>query len=316
MRTGPTIGEPGSAAGSHAAYRGRFAPSPTGPLHLGSLCAALASFLDARRAGGAWLVRIDDLDPPRTVPGAAQSQLASLAAHGLQPDEPVVWQRHGANHHRAALQALQAQGMLFACSCPRRLLAATDYVHRGCVVPPDPDDAAIRLAMPDRVLTINDRFVGAVKVDLRAAVGDIVLHRRDGPIGYHLACVVDDAAMGITDIVRGADLLAATAPQRVLQELLGFDAPRYGHIPVAKDAGGAKLSKSSGANALDDDDACITLLQGWALLGQNPDRIQHCTSVAALLEAAIASYDPTNIPGTCGAADLLQGPQLVIKENV
>ena len=280
-------------------YRGRFAPSPTGPLHFGSLVAALASWLDARRAGGSWLVRIEDIDPPREVPGAAERQLATLAAFGLLPDEPPLRQstRHGA--YRAALAALQAGDLVYACRCSRADLAPFGGRHPARCVGNDATRVpAWRLRMPMQVVAFTDRAQGTHAQQLADEVGDVVLWRSDGLPAYQLAVVVDDAAQHITDVVRGADLLTSTPRQVWLQRLLGLPTPNYLHVPLATDASGTKLSKSGQGPALEDADPLPALAQAWHFLGQPAAPLAALRGRDAWLRRAVECFDPARIPRT------------------
>ncbi|MGH8155976.1 MAG: tRNA glutamyl-Q(34) synthetase GluQRS, partial [Rhodanobacteraceae bacterium] len=228
-------------------YRGRFAPSPTGELHLGSLVAALASWLRARQRGGAWLVRIEDIDPPRELAGSASSILATLDHFGLHADEPVVYQSERADAYAAALERLRDAGDAFACWCSRADLEAVDLVHRdGCCITAPRDDRAPawRLRTPDIEIAFDDILQGPQRQNVHASIGDFVLKRADGLWSYQLACVVDDAHQGITEVVRGCDLLDSTPRQILLQRLLGLPTPAYLHLPLAVDTVGRKLSKS------------------------------------------------------------------------
>ncbi|WP_186271098.1 tRNA glutamyl-Q(34) synthetase GluQRS [Burkholderia gladioli] len=246
-------------------YRGRFAPSPTGPLHFGSLVGALASWLDARAHAGDWLVRIEDVDGPRTVPGAAREILATLAAFGLNPDEPPIWQSRRDAEYTAALDALTAAGYVYPCGCTRKEIAdslrAAHERHTTLAYPGTCRDGlhgkparAWRLRVPDgaaAVIGFDDRWQGPQSQDLATEVGDFVLRRADGQWAYQLAVVVDDRDAGITHVVRGVDLLDSTARQIHLQHCLGAPTPAYLHVPVVVDANGEKLSKQTGASALD-----------------------------------------------------------------
>jgi glutamyl-Q tRNA(Asp) synthetase len=227
--------------GSHV---GRFAPSPTGALHAGSLLAALGSWLMARARGGRWLVRVEDIDPPREVPGMADRQLADLRSFGFAPDGPVWRQSARGDAYAAALQQLVAQGDAFACRCSRGDLAASGGIHRACVARPSAEAPAWRLRLPDQRVGFVDAIRGPFAQDLAREVGDIVLRRADGAWAYHLAVVVDDAAQGVTEVVRGADLLDSTPRQLWLQRRLGLPAPAYAHLPLLRTADGAKLGKS------------------------------------------------------------------------
>src|SRR5438128_2072886 len=238
-------------------YAGRFAPSPTGPLHLGSLIAALASWLDARAAGGQWLVRIEDLDRPRSVPGAADEILRALEGLGLHWDGEVVYQSRRDALYSAALDKLRAH--TYWCSCTRREIAdsslalATDGAHiypGTCRSRKAPEGRALRIRTDKEVIRFRDRLQGAQSQVLERDIGDFVLYRADGLFAYQLAVVVDDKAQGVTDVVRGADLLDSTPRQIHLQRLLGLPTPRYLHVPIAVDAAGEKLAKQTGAGAI------------------------------------------------------------------
>lgn len=278
-------------------YRGRFAPSPTGPLHFGSLVAALGSWLMARRAGGEWLVRIEDLDPLREVEGAAQAQLRTLAAFGLGGDEPAECQSRRGGSYREALDRLLASGDAFACHCSRGALAAGDGIHRACLPGASRADPAIRLRVPDgSVVAFEDAIQGPFRQDVATGVGDFVLRRADGPWAYQLAVVVDDAAQGITEVVRGADLLDSTPRQILLQRRLGLPTPRYAHLPLVLDDEGRKLSKSLAALPLDDADPLPALRAAWRVLGQAPGGVSKATNPGRFLDNALAAFDPGRIP--------------------
>ncbi len=261
-------------------YRGRFAPSPTGPLHAGSLVAALASWLDARAHGGAWLVRIEDVDTPRCVPGADRLILQQLAACGLLPDEPPRWQHAREAAYAAALSTLRAAGHAYDCGCTRRdiddALAAAGQPHRrfGERVYPGTCRNGLR-GRPARAVRLraegcvdwSDHRLGAQQQNLATEVGDFVIRRADGLWAYQLAVVVDDAEQGITDVVRGEDLADNTARQIALQRALGLPTPRYLHMPLVLGADGHKLSKQNGAEALDLAQPLAALRRAGAVLG-------------------------------------------------
>lgn len=248
-------------------YRGRFAPSPTGPLHFGSLVSALASWLDARAHDGAWLVRIEDIDGPRTVPGAADDILATLERFGMQADEQPVWQSRRIARYEEALEQLKSTGLLYPCGCTRKEIADsllnaharnTTLAYPGtCRIGLNGKPArAWRLRVPDgdaAAITFDDRWQGEQTQNLATEVGDFVLKRADDQWAYQLAVVIDDADAGITHIVRGADLLDSTARQVYLQRCLGAPTPCYLHVPVVTNELGEKLSKQNGATALDND---------------------------------------------------------------
>src|SRR5882672_12071788 len=241
-------------------YRGRFAPSPTGPLHLGSLVAAVGSFLEARTHSGEWLVRMEDLDPPRVVPGAADDILRTLRACGMEWGGTVVYQstRHDAYH--SALHRLREKGLVYPCACSRREIADSaiagveGLVYTGTCrasLPAGKAARALRIGTRGAQVAFDDALQGHNAHDVERDFGDFVLYRADDVFAYQLAVVVDDAEQGITDIVRGADLLASTPRQIYLQQLLGLPRPRYAHLPVAVDAMGEKLSKQTFAAAVD-----------------------------------------------------------------
>lgn len=278
-------------------YRGRFAPSPTGPLHAGSLLAAFGSWLLARAAGGEWLVRIEDLDPPREVPGAAAAQLAALAAFGLHADQPPVRQSGRHALYRAALDRLLASAAAFPCSCSRSELAAQVGIHRRCVATAPRPHPAWRLRVADgATVAFEDGLQGRFEQDLAREVGDFVLLRADGYWAYQLAVVVDDAEQGITDVVRGNDLLDSTPRQILLQRTLGLPTPRYLHLPLVLDPAGHKLSKSSAAQPVDPADPLPALRRAWAQLGQDPAPLRGAGAVDALLRCAHSHFDRARLP--------------------
>ena len=276
-------------------YRGRFAPSPTGALHFGSLVAAVGSWLAARAAGGAWLVRIEDIDPPREVPGSAQDILATLAALGLEADEPVVYQSRRTPAYDAAFETLQRQGLVFPCWCSRSDLEPLGGVHRGaCIAAPDASrQPAWRVRAPDVEIAFDDTIAGP-QTHALAGDGDFVVRRVEGWYAYQLAVVVDDAFQGISDVARGADLLESTPRQIFLQRLLGVASPRYLHVPVAVDAHGRKLSKETGAAALPAS-AVSALMAAWRFLEQ-PVPDDPLQTVAEFWSWARARWHPAQLP--------------------
>lgn len=271
-------------------YRGRFAPSPTGPLHAGSLASALGSWLDARARGGQWLVRIEDVDTPRTVQGSDQIILQQLIACGLHWDEEVVWQSKRTALYQAALDQLNKDQMTYRCICSRKHIEETlrasgaelgrheDLIYPGSCRNQNRQEekAAIRVALPGScVLQFKDRMKGVQSQDLTTQVGDFVLRRADGLFTYQLAVVVDDHLQGITHIVRGEDLLSNTARQLYLQQILGYQIPSYLHLPLVTNAAGEKLSKQTQALEIDtsNTDAILNSLRRAAIhLGLNDDR--------------------------------------------
>ena len=278
-------------------YRGRFAPSPTGALHFGSLVAAFGSWLAARHAGGTWLVRVEDLDPPREVAGAAEAQLRALSGFGFESDGPV-WRQSGRDDaYRSALDRLLADGLAFECHCSRSELAGEGGIHRQCIAGAHRPDPAIRLRVPDGCdIAFEDAVHGRIVQRVDREVGDFVLRRADGLWAYQLAVVVDDAAQGITDIVRGADLLDSTPRQILLQRALALPTPRTLHLPLVVDDDGRKLSKSLAALPVDADDPLPALRAAWAVLGQDARVLEGFAERDALLAAAVAAFDPARIP--------------------
>lgn len=236
---------------------GRFAPSPTGPLHLGSLVAAVGSWLYARAEGGRWLVRIEDIDAPRVVPGSADEILAALRRYSLDWDGEVVWQSRRTHLYERALDELRAKGLVYDCACSRADLqrAASAPLGAEPVYPGTCRDGiaegkvarAIRFRVPDAAIAFEDRVAGHVEENVAEHTGDFVVRRADGLFAYQLAVVVDDADQGVTQVVRGADLLASTPRQIALQRALGYPTPSYAHLPLVTNPDGSKLGKRDGA---------------------------------------------------------------------
>lgn len=282
-----------SEPAAHPPYRGRFAPSPSGPLHFGSLTSALGSWLCARAQGGVWLVRMEDIDPARERRGAAQAILDSLAAFGLHSDEPVLRQSQRLDLYRSELARLQQHGQIYACACSRSDLAATDGLHLGPCRRPSGLSPCRRLRVPATAWCFEDRRVGHYRQDSQS-VGDFVLWRKDDWPSYQLAVVVDDAAQGITEIVRGADLLDSTPRQIHLRHCLGYRPTTWLHLPLVLDARGAKLAKSLGGRPLDPRDPLPALRAALRFLGQ----AEHpgIGSVAALLSAACRDFSIAALP--------------------
>ena len=267
-------------------YIGRFAPSPTGPLHAGSLVAALASWLDARAHGGRWLVRIEDVDTARCIPGAAETIIHQLAALGLRADEAPLWQSTRGPLYQAALDRLMAQGLAYPCACSRGdialVLAAQGRPHQrhGELVYPGTCRAGLggraprawRFKVPPGIVSWHDRRLGPQQQDVEQGVGDFVLKRADGLWAYQLAVVVDDAQQGVTDVVRGVDLADNTARQILLQQALGLATPRYLHTPLVLARNGEKLSKQNGAEPIDTSDPLRALNAAAQVLGLGPQQ--------------------------------------------
>jgi glutamyl-Q tRNA(Asp) synthetase len=249
-------------------YRGRFAPSPTGPLHFGSLVAALGSYLDAKAHGGQWLVRIEDVDTPRVVPGAADDILRTLERFGLHWDGPVLYQSSRIAAYEAVLDDLRARRLVFPCGCSRKDVG--DRYPGTCRLG-SREIRTWRFRVPGETVAFHDRRLGPQHQNVEEYCGDFVLKRADGLFAYQLAVVVDDAAQGITDVVRGEDLLDSTARQILLQRALGYPEPRYLHLPIATNALGQKLSKQNGATALDPRRVPELLAEARGLLGSISD---------------------------------------------
>ena len=285
----------------------RFAPSPTGPLHFGSLVAALGSYLDARAQGGEWLLRIEDVDAPRTVPGAEASILNTLEALGFTWDGPVVRQSERLDVYHGALVRLQAEGLVYPCACTRSEIAARTSeasVDGGLLypgtcragLPAGVAARAWRLRVPDREFAFVDRVQGAHRQNLEREVGDFVLLRADGQYAYQLAVVVDDALQGVNAVVRGVDLLDSTPRQMWLQECLGVPTPTYAHLPVAVNAVGEKLSKQTRAAAVDSAQGSKVLAVALELLGHPVPAELRGVPLNEFWDWAIASWSMACVP--------------------
>ncbi len=306
---------PAAASGPRAAhYRGRFAPSPSGPLHFGSLVAALGSYLDARAERGEWLLRIEDVDQPRSVAGAADDIRRTLDAFGFEWDGEVVVQSRRLDFYHAALVRLQLAGDVYPCACSRREVAdsATLASVDGGLVYPGTCRAGVqegraarawRMRVPDgdaARLAWTDRVQGAQTQDLAREVGDFILLRADGQFAYQLAVVVDDALQGVTDVVRGADLLASTPRQIWLQQRLGAAVPRYAHLPVATNAAGEKLSKQTLAAALDVGAGSGALAAALRFLGHAVPAAMAAAPLSEFWPWAVAQWSMARVPALRG----------------
>jgi len=281
-------------------YRGRFAPSPTGPLHLGSLTAALASYLDARANNGVWLVRIEDLDPPREMPGATRMILGALEKLGLYWDEDVVLQSQRHEAYAEALQTLAGQNYIYACVCTRHQVTAHQGYYSGTcrdLQLPAVAGSALRCRIQDLDLHFTDRLQGEVHQHLATQCGDFVIKRKDGLFAYQLAVVVDDAWQGITDVVRGIDLLDSTPRQIYLQWLLQLPAIRYAHTPVVVDNTGQKLSKQQHAAPLALQNPAGTLIKGLTCLLQSPPQELTLATVEEILDWGVRNWQPEKLRG-------------------
>lgn len=281
-----------------SAYIGRFAPTPSGHLHFGSLVAALASYLDARSVGGRWLMRMEDLDPPREEPGAQAAILKALESYGFEWDGEMVLQSDRHDAYAEVLNRLFNHGLAYACTCSRKTLAPYHGIYPGLCrnAGHDSKDAAIRLRVPELEYHFIDRVQGEFRQHLGREVGDFVIRRRDGLYAYQLAVVLDDAWQGITDIVRGADLLDSTPRQLYLQELLGLPQPRYLHIPLITQPDGNKLGKSYRSPPLTENQATPLLLRALRALGQNPGAELAYATPREVLDWGIAHWDALKIP--------------------
>jgi glutamyl-Q tRNA(Asp) synthetase len=281
---------------------GRFAPSPSGPLHFGSLLAALASFLDARARGGRWLVRMEDLDPPREMPGADSLILATLENHALHWDGEVLYQSRRHARYQDVLDALQQRGLAYRCACSRSRLETLHHVYDGHCRDQPPlagQPCAIRLRLPDSDIAFDDRIQGPQRQNL-AAGGDCVIHRKDGWYAYQLAVVVDDMDQGVTDVVRGSDILESTGRQIYLTGLLGATHCTYAHIPVMLDADGQKLSKQNHARAVDNRQASDNVWQALRVLGQAPPDELARETPTIIVKWALAHWDISAVPKMLG----------------
>lgn len=281
-------------------YRGRFAPSPTGPLHIGSIVAALASYLDARAAHGTWLVRMEDLDPPREQAGAADDILRTLDTLGLHWDEDITYQSTRLDAYQAALQELKRQDLIFSCQCSRQDLGGSQIYPGTCRNRNSHNPsvaAALRCRVPDQEFGFEDRLQGYFSQELTQEVGDFILLRKEGYFAYQLAVVVDDGWQNITDVVRGMDLLDSTPRQLYLQQKLRLAHPRYAHIPVIINALGQKLGKQQYAAAVDAKHPGRTLLAALSYLQQEiPPGMEHETT-NTMLRWAIDHWKPASLAG-------------------
>lgn len=287
-------------------YRGRFAPTPSGPLHLGSMIAAIGSYCDARAHGGDWQVRIDDIDTPRVVSGIADDILRTLEGFALEWDGVPVYESHNLDAYHSALHALRTAGHVFACACSRKEIAKSSMtglegpIYSGTCrygLPPGRAARSVRLRVDaDTTIRFDDAFQGPVSQNLATAVGDFVVYRADGIFGYHLACVVGDAHQDVTHIVRGADLIDSTPRQIYLQRLLHLPTPAYLHLPVATNERGEKLSKQTHASPVDAAQAARTIYAVLRFLGQQPPQELVRWSAADAMLWAVSAWRRDRIP--------------------
>ena len=289
---------------SSSLYRGRFAPSPTGPLHFGSLIAATGSYLMARSQQGEWQVRIDDIDPPREITGASDDILRTLEAFGFEWDGAVSYQGQRHECYRAGLEQLQKEGHVYPCGCSRKLIAEAQAALNINIYPgtcrhglsADQSARMLRINTTGARLQFEDRFHGSCQYELEKDIGDFVVLRADGLFAYQLATGIDDAEQGITEVIRGSDLLDSTPCQLYIQQCLGLHSPIYGHLPVVLNTEGQKLSKQNLAPALDTAQASFQIWQALNFLGQNvPPELQQ-ESVDNLWSWAMANWQSDLIP--------------------
>lgn len=285
---------------------GRFAPSPTGPLHFGSLVAAVGSYCLARKQGGTWLLRMEDLDPPRVVPGSADEILSSLERLGLHWDGEIVWQSQRADVYAAAVDKLREQGLVFDCACTRReiSLSAPHPGEEGPIYPGTCRDGlrgrkprALRIRVPEDQVCFSDGVFGGQQQVLSEAVGDFVLRRADGLFAYQLAVVVDDAETGVNQVVRGADLLSSTPRQIYLHSCLGNPVPKYIHLPLLVDNSGEKISKRNGAvAAINHQNGGLIMSKTLKLLGQAVPTELSGAPAAEILAWAVPNFALEKVP--------------------
>ncbi len=289
--------------------RGRFAPSPSGPLHFGSLVAAVGSYLSARSQGGEWLVRMEDIDPPREARGAADDILRALEVYGFEWDGAILYQSRRCDAYEAALDVLRQSGALYACGCTRKEIADSSvHAIEGPVYPgtcraglaAGRNARALRVRTDNTAIEFEDRVQGRQQSRLESEIGDFVVRRADGFHAYQLAVVVDDAEQGITEIVRGADLLTSTPRQIYLQRLLGFPAPGYLHLPAALNVQGEKLSKQTRAEPLARSEPVSALWQALAFLGQCPPPEWRSATRTDFWASAVARWSEAGIPRQSG----------------
>lgn len=306
---------------SERPYVGRFAPSPTGPLHFGSLVAAMGSYLRAMSLNGRWLVRMEDIDPLREVRGAADQILRTLDAYGFEWHGEVMWQSSRSEAYRAALEELGKSGLAYPCDCSRKLLAESRAALqlppgvypgtcRGRKMTNARKRQAMRVLVDGPEIAFVDQLQGEQRQNLLHEVGDFVVFRADGQYAYQLAVVVDDAAQGITEVVRGSDLLDSTPRQIYLQQVLGLTTPRYLHLPVAVNRDGEKLSKQTHAAPLSDADPLPALWLALDFLGQEPPVELREAGVAAFWQWAISHWRQDRVPACLAVLHVASAAQM------
>jgi len=291
----------------NAAYRGRLAPTPSGPLHFGSIVAAVGSYLEARTRGGEWHLRIDDLDPPRVVPGAVDSILHCLEQLGFEWDGPVIYQSQRTPAYHAALHQLRQRGLVYPCACSRKdiaehaVMGVEGRMYPGTCrdgMPAGREARAVRLRTTGARVEFDDAVLGPQTRDIAHEAGDFVLYRADGVFAFHLASAVDDGELGMTDIVRGADLLKSSARQIYVLGLLGLPVPRYAHLPIAVNASGEKLSKQTQAEPIDPRQPARVLVPALRFLGQAPPQELSGVNIRVLWDWATTNWRLARVPKT------------------
>ncbi len=276
---------------------GRFAPSPTGPLHFGSVVAAVASYMQAKNQRGKWLVRMDDVDSPRNQAGADTAILKTLEILGLHWDSEVLFQSHRQEAYLEALEILSDKKLVYRCTCTRKQLQGTAYPGTCRHQAHDPDQQhSLRIITNQSPTKFNDEIQGHFQQDLETEIGDFIVHRADGLVAYHIATVVDDAWQGITEIVRGADLLDSTPRQIYLQQLLNYPMPSYAHLPVAVNEHGYKLSKPHHTRPVNDTEPVAILFTALDFLGQQPDKVLLQGNVEEIIQWGIKHWSMNRIP--------------------
>lgn len=290
---------------SQTIYRGRFAPSPTGPLHFGSLLAAMGSYLQAKQHHGSWLVRIEDVDTPRTIKGASDDILRTLEAYGFEWDEQVVFQSQRTEAYESVIQTLADDGHIYHCNCSRKdIMSVAPVVETGPVYPGtcrdkkhiNPRSSSIRVRTHNQPITFKDAIQGTLSQEVERETGDFVIKRADGLYAYQLAVVVDDAWQGITEVVRGYDLFVLTPRQILLQQLLSYPTPTYAHLPVASHQNGEKLSKQTGAHAIPITGISQVLCHAMQFYNQQPPPGLEKAPVHDFWQWAIESWRLSRIP--------------------
>lgn len=279
-------------------YIGRFAPSPSGPLHFGSLITALGSFLQARHKGGKWLLRIDDIDPPREMPGAKQVIINSLKKHGLEWDGPVIFQSERQDRYDKVLEQLEDRGLSYFCQCTRKQIKEAGGIYPGTcrLAGHSTQGSSIRFLNEGGTRYLKDSHLGMVEIDQQMVNEDFVIRRKDGLIGYHLASVIDDIDFAVSEVIRGADLLDPSGSQLSLFRALNAPLPDFIHLPVAATKSGFKLSKQNHATAIDGAEPIHNIVQGLKFLGQPTVPKDHQGNLGKLIDWAVSNWSLEKVP--------------------